>query len=64
MGCLQRQFGKDFHKLEFFIDNSIPRTHMVDKSLVLQCKIAVSKMVIKPNCCQSDIKGEILIIVL
>ena len=52
---LQRQFGKDFHTLEFFIYNSIPRTHMVDKSLVLQWKSAVSKMVKKPNCCQRNI---------
>ena len=35
MGCLQRQVGKDFRKLEFFIYNSAPGTHMVDKFLLL-----------------------------
>ena len=48
MGCLQRQFGKDFHKLEFFIYNSIPRTHMVDKSLALQWKVLSVKWLKSP----------------
>ena len=55
MGSFQRQFRKDFHKFKFFIYISIPRTHMVDKSLVLQSKSADSKMAKKPNCCQRNI---------
>ena len=59
MGCLQRQFGKDFHKLELFLFTIACQEHnMVDKSLVLQWKVLSVKWLKSPIAVKKYIRRE------